>query len=85
MDAVTRVSESGKLNLPARLRREVGLEYGGPVVVRVEEGEIRIRTVRDAIRGVQEQARKLFRGAGDGVDRFIADRRAEARHEGDAE
>ncbi len=62
MDTVTRVSESGKLSLPAQMHRQVGLEQGGPVLVRVEDGEIRVRTVRDSILRVQQQARKLFGG-----------------------
>ncbi len=85
MDTLTKVSDSGKLNLPAQLRRQVGLDRGGPVLVRVEDGEIRIRTVRDSILRLQEQARRLFAGSGDSVEQFIADRRAEARREGDAE
>lgn len=78
MDALTKVSETGKLNLPAQMRRQVGLEQGGPVLVRVEDGEIRMR---DSILRVQQQARKLFGGA-DSVDRFIGDRRAEVEQEG---
>ena len=84
MDTITKVSEAGKLSLPAQIRRRVGLENGGPVLVRLEDGEIRIRTVRDSILRVQQQARKLF-GKSDSVERFIADRRAEGRREGEAE
>jgi len=36
---IAKVSEAGKLSLPARVRRRVGLEQGGPVLVRVEDGE----------------------------------------------
>lgn len=84
MDTLTKVAESGKLNLPAQMRRQVGLEHGGPVLIRVENGEIRIRTVRDAIADLQQRTRRLFAGSGDNVDRFLADRRAEAKREGDA-
>ena len=84
MDAVTKVSESGKLNLPAQMRRQVGLEQGGPVLVRIEDGEIRIRTVRDSILRLQQRARKLFGGV-DSVGRFIADRRAEGGRDGEQE
>jgi AbrB family looped-hinge helix DNA binding protein len=84
VDTMTKVSEAGKLSLPAQMRRRVGLEQGGPVLVRVEDGEIRIRTVRDSILRIQKQARKLF-GQSDSVNRFIDDRRTEAKREGDAE
>lgn len=85
MDTLTKVAESGKLSLPAQMRRQVGLEHGGPVLIRVENGEIRIRTVRDAIADLQQRTRRLFAGSGDSVDRFLADRRTEAEREGDAE
>ena len=47
------VSETGRLSLPAELRRAVGLDRGGPVRIEVVDGAIRIRTikeVRDRIR-----------------------------------
>jgi len=49
------VSETGRLSLPAELRRAVGLESGGPVRIAVVDGAIRIRTmkeVRDRIRAL---------------------------------
>jgi len=78
---VTRVSDAGKLNLPAKLRRMVGLEHGGPVVVRVEGGEIRIRSVRDVLAGLQAEARQVFAGSGESVEGFLRERRAEAAQE----
>lgn len=84
MDTLTKVSDSGKLNLPAQLRRQVGLDRGGPVLVRVEDGELRIRTVQEAMRRLQQDARRIFGAGGDTVERFLADRRDEARREGDA-
>ena len=34
MDMRTKVSDTGKLNLPVRLRRQIGLDRSGPVAVR---------------------------------------------------
>ena len=75
---LSRVSNSGKLNLPSHLRKMVGLERGGPVVIRFEDGELRIRTVRSVLEELQNEAQALFAGTGESVDRFLADRRAEA-------
>lgn len=55
-----RVSETGRLSLPAELRREVGLEKGGVVRIEVVDGAIRIRTMKD----VKEHVRELARATG---------------------
>lgn len=78
METLTRVSSSGTLNLPARLRRQVGLENGGPVVVRVEGGDILIRSVRDVLAELQSDARRVFAGSVETVDGFLRERREEA-------
>ena len=41
MAVVTKVSELGKMNIPVHVRRQAGLERGGPVVMTVVDGEIR--------------------------------------------
>ncbi len=83
MDTTTRVSDTGKLSLPAKLRRMVGLEHGGPVMIRVEDGEIRIRSVRDVLAALQADARRVFAGSGESVEGFLRERRAEAAREDD--
>lgn len=54
------VSETGRLNLPAELRRAVGLERGGPVRIEIIDGAIRIRTMKE----VKERIRALARESG---------------------
>jgi len=52
------VSETGRLSLPAELRRAVGLERGGPVRIELVDGTIRIRTmkeVKDRIRALAQE------------------------------
>ncbi len=55
-----RVSETGRLSLPAEVRREVGLEKGGVVRIDIVDGAIRIRTMAD----VKDRVRKLARESG---------------------
>ena len=83
MAIVTKVAEGGKMNIPAQIRRQVGLEHGGPVMVSVVDGEIRIRAVRHVLAGLQNDARQVFAGSGETVDTFLRDRRTEAVREGD--
>ena len=54
-----RVTQSGRVSIPAELRRKVGLDKGGPVRIDIVDGAIRISTmaeVKDRIRGLAEQS-----------------------------
>jgi AbrB family looped-hinge helix DNA binding protein len=83
MGLVARISEGGKMNIPAQIRREVGLEYGGPVMMSVVDGEIRMRPLRRVLADLQGEAQSVFAGSGESVDRFLAERRQEAAREDD--
>ncbi|MGO4726886.1 MULTISPECIES: AbrB/MazE/SpoVT family DNA-binding domain-containing protein [unclassified Inquilinus] len=78
-----KVSESGRLSIPAELRRAVGLEHGGDVVVELDGREIRIRTVAEAVAQAQALSRQLLgdRLGEASVDNFLAERRREAERE----
>jgi len=78
-----KVSESGRLSIPAELRRAIGLEHGGDVVVDLDGREIRIRTVAEAVAQAQALSRRLLgdRMAEASVDNFLAERRREAERE----
>ncbi len=77
-----RVSESGRLSLPAEFRRAVGLEHGGTVVVELVDHEIRISTVPEVVAQAQAMTRKLLGDAADASsDTLIAERRREAAKE----
>ena len=77
-----RVSESGRISLPAEFRKAVGLERGGDVVVELEGREIRIRTIDEVVDRAQALTRELLgKKPGASVDAFLAERRREARKE----
>jgi AbrB family looped-hinge helix DNA binding protein len=84
MSAVkAKVSESGRLSIPADLRRAIGLERGGDVVVELDGRDIRIRTVAEAVAQAQALSRLLLgdRAAEASVDDFLAERRRDAERE----
>jgi AbrB family looped-hinge helix DNA binding protein len=83
MNAVQgRVSESGRLSIPAEFRKAVGLERGGDVVIELVGHEIRIRTIEEVVAQAQAIARRLTAGSPDvSVDAFLAERRREAKRE----
>ena len=74
-----RVSPSGKVHIPASLRRELGLEEGGILIALKEGGKIVITTLRQQMIEMREEMAPFFKN--DSVDAFIADRRAEAKRE----
>ena len=65
----------GRLQVPADMRRTLGLADGDGVLMRVVDGELHVRPARDALARVQSRLRPY---AHDGVllsEELIADRR----------
>jgi AbrB family looped-hinge helix DNA binding protein len=76
------ISASGRLSLPADIRKRYGLASGGQVIV-VDAGDcIVLKTVDQVINEAQARARTLL-GAHStaSVDDFLADKRAQAERE----
>ncbi len=78
------VAANGRMSLPAAIRRALGLERGGVVLVELddENGAVRLQTLSAAIEKAQSVARKVLGGDPDAtVDALIAARRREAHDE----
>ena len=76
-----KVAPNGRMSIPAKQRKALGLENGGSVVATVQDGELRIRTVKAVLDEVRDRLAPVLKASGDTVDKFIADRRAEAARE----
>jgi bifunctional DNA-binding transcriptional regulator/antitoxin component of YhaV-PrlF toxin-antitoxin module len=77
-----RVTESGRVSLPAAMRRAVGRDHGGDVVFELDGRDIRIRTVDEVVARAQALSRRLLGDNPDADTRgFIAERRREAKRE----
>jgi hypothetical protein len=63
-----------KMELPAHTRR-ARIEHGGGAMVRAVDGENRLQVLRH----LQDEARVVFASSGETVDRFLCERRDEAR------
>lgn len=63
--------------MPQRFRTELGLGEGSDVLVRLEDGEIRITTRLVALRKAQT-AMQAYKPTDSIVDSFLAERREEA-------
>ena len=75
---LVKVAGNGRLSIPAKQRKLIGLDDGGLVVARVEDGELRLRPVRAVLADIQARVSEHLAGSGETVDRFLADRREEA-------
>ena len=81
----TKISEGGRVVIPAEIRRSLGLKEGDTVYFEVRDGEVVLTTRRARIARAQAMFRQFVpAGSPSPVDELIAERRAEAAKE-DAE
>ena len=77
-----KIVSGGRLQLPADLRREMGIADGDTVVMEFREGELVVTPYREILARVRERMRPFKPTDGTLVsDSLIADRRAEAARE----
>jgi len=76
-----RVNESGRLVIPAPLRKQLGIRPGDEVELRVEDDELRITTLKHRIERAQRLVRKYIKPGRSLSDELIAERREAARNE----
>ncbi|MBA4179491.1 MAG: AbrB family transcriptional regulator [Anaerolinea sp.] len=81
MTETVRLSEGGRIVLPAKVRRALDLKCGDELLVIVDDGEILLMTRMQGIRRAQRLLAPYLEGRGSLVDELIAERRAEAARE----
>jgi AbrB family looped-hinge helix DNA binding protein len=81
IDSRTKIAAGGRIVIPAAARRAAGLDVGDEVIVRVEDGEIRIMSLQRAISRAQAIVRSYIPADRSLVDELIAERREESRRE----
>jgi len=77
----TRMSDKGRVVIPAEIRKALGMEAGGTLDMRVEDGELRISTLRSRIQRAQERVRKYIPEGVSLSEELSAERRETARNE----
>lgn len=75
-----RMLEGGRIVIPARFRKALGITPGDTLVVELDGEDVRITTKMARIRRAQELVRPYI-GANSLADELIAERRAEAAAE----
>jgi AbrB family looped-hinge helix DNA binding protein len=76
-----RISEKGRLVIPAKMREALGMNVGATVDLRVVDGELRIATMQERLRRAQERARRYVKPGTLVSDELSAERREAAKHE----
>jgi AbrB family looped-hinge helix DNA binding protein len=76
-----RVNENGRVVIPASFRKALGINIGDEVVLRMEDDELRITTLKRRVERAQRLVRKHVKRGTSLVDELIADRREAARNE----
>jgi AbrB family looped-hinge helix DNA binding protein len=80
-EARMRVNENGRVVIPASFRKALGIQTGDEVVLRVEDDEVRISTVKSRVRQAQKLVRRYLKPGKSLSEELIADRRKAAKLE----
>ncbi len=81
MEIRTQVGKSGRIILPAKLRKALEIHAGDEIVLRLEDGSIRLLPLRQAVALAQKNVRQYVPAGVSLVDDLLQQRRAEADRE----
>ena len=76
-----KVGPGGRIVIPAKLREKLGVKPGDTVWLEEDGEQLRIATVRQTIREIQELVRRYVPEEVSLVDALLAERRKEAARE----
>jgi AbrB family looped-hinge helix DNA binding protein len=76
-----RVNENGRVVIPASFRKRLGIRTGDEVVLRIENDELRISTLKRNIQRAQQLVRRHVKPGASLAGELIAERREAAKRE----
>ena len=76
-----RISENGRIVIPAAFRKAMGLKGGDTVTLSLDDGGLHIQTQRQRIARAQAMVREFIGSERSLADELIAERRQEAKRE----
>ena len=77
----SRVNANGRIVIPFRIRRAMGLEPGDTVAMSLEGGVLRIEPHQAKVKRIQGEMKKFIRPGGPASEELAAERREESRIE----
>lgn len=81
MTVTAKIDHAGRVLIPLKLRRELGFGVNSDLILRVENGELRIHTRETAVRRAREAVSGFKKPGESVVDEFLNERRHEALRE----
>jgi AbrB family looped-hinge helix DNA binding protein len=76
-----RVNENGRVVIPASYRKALGINVGDEVLLRIENDELRISTLKRRLERARRRIRRYVKPGRLLADEFIAERREAAKRE----
>ena len=80
-EARLRINENGRVVIPASFRKALGINPGDEVILRLEDDELRISTLKSRLERARRHVRKYVKPGVSLVDELIAERREAAKRE----
>jgi AbrB family looped-hinge helix DNA binding protein len=77
----TRVNENGRVVIPASFRKALGISAGDEIVLRMEDHELRITTLKQRLERARRRVQKYVKPGKSLVDELLAERREAAKRE----
>ncbi|HEY5005184.1 MAG TPA: AbrB/MazE/SpoVT family DNA-binding domain-containing protein [Ktedonobacteraceae bacterium] len=77
IDIRAKLAEGGRIVIPVEYRQALGLHVGDEVILRLEDGEVRIFTPQQAIKRAQELVRRYVPGERSLSDELLEERKME--------
>lgn len=72
------ITPNGRMSLPAGIRKRLGLEDGGSVLIEETDDGVVLRTVTQAVARAQAIAKRYVAHPDASVDAFLANRRSDS-------
>ncbi len=78
---IARLAENGRIVVPARMRKALGIDKGDAVWIELHGGELRVRPARSALKRIQLLLKPFAAATRACSEELVADRRIEAAGE----
>jgi AbrB family looped-hinge helix DNA binding protein len=76
-----RVNQNGRIVIPASYRKALGIKAGDEVILRMEDDELRITTMKRRLERARRRIRQYVKPGVSLADELIAERREAAKRE----
>ena len=80
-ESFARLTENGRIVIPASYRKALGIKAGDEVILRLEDDELRITTMKRKLERARRRIRKYVKPGVSLADELIAERREAAKRE----